>query len=325
MSLSAKKRKKSKGLSKLDALNNMLGIDSTNMVATKEKKVRMQTRPLDTIEYNEDRDGFFLVTEMTKYINTIYSLFDLWKSNVEANVHITTEGMKLFTYYSDKTVVLSATLGIDLFSEYKCEREITFCVNLAVFAKNISTLQKFKPQKLTFSDADMALKVMGYPENAAPGEVVISSLPDALEELNTDVFNYDVFIRVSAQEFGKYVDSMPAVFSLRMDCDKKCLTFEGKDTQSRICLRLKIDDDIISEILGFPNVVNYKAVFLKSCLTPIVKSTKLSDFAIIAFDSSHPLFVRYNLHESADMKPENNSQVSMYFAPKFDNCSDDEE
>jgi hypothetical protein len=325
--MSSKKRKldtieePSLALKSLDALQASLGITQTITKNVKASNSNIQTNTVPVSrKFDPKEDGFFMSTQMVK---RVCSVFDIFKDNVECNIQFSENGINVFALYYDKTVCICTHLGRDLFSEFSCNKEVVSCVNLNVFAKKLSTLQLFKPQKITFSNRDHNLIITGYPENAAKGEALINSLSSSLEELDVTNYEYDVNIRVLSSEFAKMINAMPASFTLSMDCAAKQLVFEGKEDQSSILLRLDVDPDIVHEIEKYEDVANYKACFLSTYLQPIVKGSKMCTYAIIAFRRETPLFVRYIINESSDLNPENNSKISMYFASKFDESMDD--
>lgn len=313
---------KTNGLQALEELEDELGINSHNVNKKYKRQGCLKTSKIEEYTgFDPNNDAFSMTTQMVKRVGLVFETF---KDNVECNIQFGTNGITVFALYYDKTVCICTHLGKDLFSEFSCEKETLSCVNLNVFAKRLSTLQRFKPQKLTFSNEDQNLIITGYPEKGPSGKVIISSLTSVLEELDPSSFEYDVHIRVLSSDFAKRIDAMPPTFILRMDCDSNHLVFEGVEDLSSIVLRLEIDVEIVKEIEKFNDVANYRASFMKSYLQPIIKGAKLSTYAIISFRRDSPLFVRYIINESSDMNPENNSKISMYFSSKFDDDLEDE-
>ena len=301
-----KKSELSVGARQLDALHRILNDDFSHTKLTTPTSVR---------EFVTTSDSFKLTTQMTK--KTV-DVFDLFKDNVDCNIKISKSGLDMFALFYDKTVYITIRLGKTVFSEVECPTNVMYCVNLNVFAKKISTLNRFKPRRLVFGNEGTDLMVTGYPDAQAPGKIVINSLASLVEELNTDMFQYDVVVRTSSEDLARVVDAMPSVFNLSVDTDEKALVFNGSDDLSSIFLALRLSDEVVDTIKQNPDMQNYKASFLKTNLTPLIRASKLSLFVFLGLSKKCPLFATYTITESCDLNPNHDSRVHMYFSPKTD-------
>lgn len=307
----------SKGFEMMAGLSERLGIDDlderpTKLVKTTEVK---ESRPFDP-----KKDAFKMTTHMVKIISQIS---DCFKDNVMANLQFDSLGINIFSLHHARTVCVSTHLGRDLFSDFNCEKEVFVSLNLMVFAKKISNLQKFKVQNLTFQNQNEDLVLTGQTDSEPAACIRLKSLTSDVEELDLSDFDYDVPIRLLSAEFSKQIDCMPPTFSIHMDVGCEQLVFSGNEDHSVTTLPMRLDKNIIEKIKKFPDVMNYHATFIKANLSAILKGSKLSEYVVVAFSLDSPLFVRYIINESADLNPDNNSRVSMYFSPKLNDDLDD--
>ena len=309
---------KTKGFEMMAGLSERLGIDDTEDRPTKRVKTTevKESRPFDP-----KQDAFKMTTHMVKVISQVS---DCFKDNVMANLQFDSEGINIFSLHHARTVCISTHLGRDLFSDFSCEKEVYTSLNLIVLAKKIANLQKFKIQKLTFENKNEDLVLTGQTDGEPPARIRLKSLTSDVEELDLTEFDYSVPIRLLSSEFAKQIDCMPATFTIRMDSDNGHLVFLGNEDHSVTRLPMRLDTEVVEKIQKFPDVKDYHATFLKANLSAILKGAKLSEYVVVAFSQDSPLFVRYLLNESADLNPDNNSRVSMYFSPKLNEDLDDQ-
>ena len=83
-----------------------------------------------------------------------------------------------------------------------------------------------------------------------------------------------------------------------------------------------MEPDVVAKIQQHADVRDYRATFLKANIGAILKGAKIAEYVIVAFTQDSPLFVRYIINESSDMDPDQNSRVTMWFAPKLNDDLD---
>jgi len=312
---------RTKGAVMISGLRESLGLDDNCGPLRKKPRVVVvaeeEARPFDP-----DQDAFQMTTHMVKLMSQVT---DCFKDNVIANLQFDPGGIHLFSLHHARTVCISTFLGRDLFSTFRCEREVCTTLNLVVLAKKIAILQKFRIQKLIFANKGDDLVLAGQRDAEAPAEIRLKSLTSEVEELDLSAFKFDVVFRLISADLAKLIDCMPPVFSIEVNIDQGGLVFSGHDDHSVTRLSLRLDKNILLEIARFENVKNYKSTFIKANLSAIGKGAKLSEFAQVGLSSDSPLFVRYVLNESSDLDAKKNSSISMYFSPKLDDDIDEEE
>jgi proliferating cell nuclear antigen PCNA len=307
----------SEGSKMLAGLSDALGIDDSDIRPTKTAKVTEveQMRPFDPTN-----DAFKMTTHMLKVISGVA---DCFKDNVMANFRFDSEGVSIFSMHHARTVCITTHLGMDLFTDFSCEKEVYTSVNLNVFAKKVEILNKYKIQKLTFENKNEDLVLTGQGDSKPTASVRLKALTSDVEEVDISEFHYDVPFRLQSAEFSKIIDCMPGTFTIRMDVENGHLVFVGNEDHSVTILPMHIDPEVIEKIKQFDDVRNYQATFVKSNISAIGRGCKLSEYVVVAFNQENPLFVRYILNESADLNPDNNSSISMYFSPKLNDDIDE--
>lgn len=307
----------SRGMEMFTGLSEQLGIGDFE---TQPKK-KIKTNELGISRaFDPEQDAFKMTTHMIKIITQV---FECSKDNVVANVKFDTTGVTIFALYHSKTVCINTHLGKDLFSKLVCEREVHTSLNLSVLAKKISNLQKFKIQTLTFESQGDDLVLTGRPETGPQAKIHLKSLSSDVEELDLCDFKYSVPIRLSASEFAKRVECMPATFTIHMDTELGCLVFIGDEDHSTTTLTIELDAQVLEEVKKHPDVRNYRATFVKANISSITKGHRLSEYVVVAMSQDSPLFVRYVVNESSDLCPEHDSKVEMYFSPKLNDDLDE--
>jgi hypothetical protein len=259
--------------------------------------------------------AFSMSTAMVKSISNVLDLC-LLGTDSYANITFDNEGIYIFGLFNTSTVCIAIRLGKAMFVDFVCDHEVKASVTLSVIRKQISTLQTFKPQKMTFSndtDGSGRIVITAFPANrdTCPNVAKIVPLSVDLEELDLEDFNYDIKVRIPSKEVSSRIEAMPAEFTLEMDCKRKCLVFRGKSDQSSIQLPLRIDDEVVAEIKKIPGMANFSERFQKSFLHPLKKGAKTYEFVYLAFCQGMPLFASYHVNST-------DSKVSMYFSAKFD-------
>ena len=270
-------------------------------------------QPTSLRDFQVESDSFHLSTQMTK---KIVDVFDAFKENTECNLKISKTGIDVLALLYDKTVYVSIRLGKSIYSENQCPTNIAFSVNLNILAKRLSVLNRFKPRRFVFGNKGTDLIITGFPDNQAPGKVVINTLSTTIEELDVSLFKYEVSIRTSSEELARILDAMSPIFQLYVDMEEKALVFHGSDDLSSTVLALRISEEAIQKIQTTPSMQNYKASFLKANLMPLVRASKLSAFVSLGLHNKNPLYASYTITESCDLLTQHDSRVQLYFSPK---------
>lgn len=308
----------STGKQLLDNLARDIGLTDTDERPV--KRVRTVAVP-DVRRFDARDDGFKMTTTMVKVIVQVAECF---KEDISANVQFGPKGITIFALYHGKTVCISTKLGRDLFSDFYCPKEVNVSLNLVVLAKKLSNLHKCKVQQLTFENDDDNLVLVGQlAENDPPARIMLKSeVASDVDELDLGDIDYAVPIRLVASEFAKQIECMPATFTIHMDAVRGNLVFKGDEDQSTTTLSLRLEQDVLTKIQQHADVRDYRATFLKANIGAILKGAKIAEYVIVAFTQDSPLFVRYIINESSDMDPDQNSRVTMWFAPKLNDDLD---
>ncbi len=298
------------GQKRMSNLSKRLNIDSSELEARKKIKT---TQLYDTRVFDPTKDAFTMTTNMVKLL---INLFDCFKDNIVANFVFDEHGINIFALYHSKTVAITTQIGRDLFSDFRCEKEVYTSLSLSLIAKKFQILQKCKIHTLTFSSIEDDIAITGTAENGSPVDIRLKSLTADTEILDLSDFEYPVCIRVKSTDFARIYECMPSVFSITISIGNKSLVFVGDEDLSTTKLYIPLDDSTIDKIKEQSSLINYKCSFLKLNLKPIVSGSKLSEFVIIGLAPESPLFVRYTI--DSNINPQNISQVSMYFSPKYE-------
>lgn len=276
----------------------------------------LPTTTLECLRAEEKQEYFRMATQCVK---KIVQVFDAIKDNVDCNVQYSASGLYIFSLYYDKTVCIVTNIGKSLFSEYTCsDTPVLATYNLNVLAKKMTVLQKFKPEKLVFSNQGADLVIKGESTGKAPSEISVSALSSSVEELDVNSFTYSIYINIPSSDLAQVIESMPLLFLVKMDCENRCLRFIGEEDQSSISLSINFPADVVARIRQVAEMRNFQASFLKSYLQPISKGSKLSSQAVLSFTDGAPLFVRFIIQQSLDLQNCNDTDVTMYFASRYD-------
>lgn len=263
--------------------------------------------------YNK-RDQLYLVTPL---VSTIYKMIDAIKDNVITNVKFNNRGMHLFSLYNSKTVCVQMTIGLSMFSEFKCDNEITTALNLSTLAKKLSAITKIKSKRLIFTICDGDISLKGECDSGPDINISFRSVNSEFDNLELDC-KYNVPLVVNAVDFAKQIESMPSMFVISVDINKKVLIMEGDDNCTTTKVPMKISDDIVDQIRLHDDVKNYRASFLKSNLIPVLKLAKLTDCMILGLSSNAPLSVICTVSESYNQSRSEDSRIEMFISPRID-------
>ncbi len=277
----------------------------------------LKTQPLTVTHSGQtNRTDFHMTTQMVKRLTHI---FDTFKENVDCNLEFLPKGIQLFALYSGTTACVFIKLQKNLFSEYKCERNTVVCLNFGVLAKKLTTLYKFRPRTLEFSNLGGSQLVLGaVPDNRKPIKITLDSLEILLEALDVKEFKYDLLLKVKSTELANLLEAMSSQLSIQMDCDSHSLIFESRDDTSISEMSLPLDPETADKCKKYPQLRSYKQNFLKSNLAPLIRSTKLTTHVLIGLHMNYPLYATFTLSEYFDQNGPDNSEVCMYFSPMVD-------
>ena len=295
------------GLEQLESITKKIKSSNTTNIRTVNINVKGE-------DFETKTNSFYIATQM---VRRLVSIFEIMKEEVDCNLKVSNDGLDMFTLYSDKTVAIFVHFDRDIFSEFdvRGEAPVVMCLNLSVLAKKLTVLQKFKPQKISLSICDHKLNLAGYNDEGNCGTVSLDSISTLIDDLDTENFQYQVLIALSSARLQKSLDCMPAIFSIHMDCTNNNIRFEGKEEMSKTTLCIPLGGDVIDEVKKHPSIASYSGVFHKLYLAPLIKSCKLSKYVTIGLHQEAPLFCRITIVDS--IGTEDDSSVSMYFAPRF--------
>jgi DNA polymerase III sliding clamp (beta) subunit (PCNA family) len=266
-------------------------------------------------EFRKSDQAFQMCTQVPKRIALLLTLLNTGDSG-SGNLHFGTNGINVYTLTTDQTVCITVQIGRNIFSTFKCDKEVVFSLNLKVLSDALKKIQQVKADTITFSNDEETLILTG---NRADKTVISCQLHsnDRTPEELVPVFEYPVYLSVKAKDLSDKMDAMPTQgsFCIRMDCDNRRLIFEGKEDCSRTTVFLAIPEDIVAEIRRHSDQRSYSQVFLKNSLSILTRAHRLNtDTVIIGFSNKSPLFVRYIVNRATDHKPEHETNISMYFA-----------
>jgi len=263
----------------------------------------------DTLEY------YNLSTQNVKKIT---QLFGLITDNVECNIKYSPTGMDVFAMYFDKTVCIRMRLGRDMFSDYACSSTpVVSTYNLGVLAKKLSVLNKFKPERFTWKNKGTNLVISAFSTKRPKSEVEIHSLSVGIEELDLSSFKYDILIEVPTQDLYHILESMPLVFQIKVNVTDSCITFSGDEDHSKISMSIPLPAEVNHEVKNHPEVSQYQASFLRTYLSPLIKSAKISNNVVLGFRDGTPLFTRFIIQQSTDHVLQDDTDICMYFASRY--------
>jgi len=266
------------------------------------KTAAPETVPMDDASIGT---GFFV----TLYnIKRIASIFDSIRDDVDFNMKFTPTGMDVFTFLSDKTTAISLTLDQSIFAQYKCTADQLLTLNLNIFAKKLTVLQKFRCDHITLTSDITGDLIMRGVQGRNNNEISINSLSSTLPEFNMVDIKYKSYFAIKTETLSRYISNMSNVFEMKVS--KGGLTFIGKEELSKTELNFKLDEAVLSSI-----DVNYSQVFSKQYLQPLMKLCKLFPTVTLGLDNDNPLFARFEICQ----KPNNASSViDLYFSSRIE-------
>lgn len=288
------------GLQALEELNKSLGVDPVKPIEPERA-------------FDPAVDGFSMTTQMVKRVCFV---FEVLKQNYPCNLTFGPTGIDLFAMNEIKTVCMTTHLDRRLFSEFKCDRDVVSCVNLAELSKRLVILQKFNPHTLSFSSDDSNVSLRGCDEDGNVYDASVFALSSAVEEFDSSTLSYAVKIRFSSVEFARRIETMPASFSVAL-CGNR-LIFKGEEDQGSVRIPLPIDAESLNHIRQHEDVRTYKATFAKKNLNFILKGAKLAPYVTVGFANNKPLYTQYVIDDADDMSADSASTIDMYFSSKFD-------
>ena len=245
------------------------------------------------------------------------------EANNPCNLQFAPNGVRVTTFFASQTVWVDIFFGKDLFNIERCTEIVTSTLNLQEFVKVLQIHVKMKSKKLVFKDKENSLYIIGIPDdksNQLPSTAFIKCELYAVQNLDTSVYKYKIFLRFDAKAFAKQIECMSTVFSIHIHPSRPFLQFTSVSDLGGRKLSLHIDNpNIMRQIREDPELNNYRASFLRTYLTPIVKGSRICKFITISFlRGEHPLFVQFEFNVSNTLEPDNNSVINMFFCSRVD-------
>lgn len=267
-----------------------------------------KTAPPENVPVDTDEGGKFFVTLYN--VKRIASIFDAIRdTSADCNLKFTSSGLDLFAFLADKTTAVALTLDQTIFAQYKCTADYLVTISLEVFAKKMTTMQRFKVDNLSITSDSSGDLIMKGIQGMNVNEIAINSLSSTVPEFNMVDIKYKAYFSLSTEILNRYISNMPNTFEI---CIKKGgLTFIGKEELARTQLSLKLDDSVIASIDP-----NYHQTFSKQYLQPLLKSCKLFPMVTLGLENDNPLFARFEICQQATVG--NSSVVDLYFSSRLE-------
>lgn len=285
-----------------------------------EKSDGIKTNLFNTLDHckEECSDTLFIKTHM---ITSIHKILESIKDNVIVNIEFDRNGIHFFSLYHSKTVCVKSLIGLDMFSEFKCDKRICTSLNLNDFAKKVATMNKLKIKVLTFQCDGDDINLTGINDKGPPVKICFKAINSEFETLDLDCV-YNSPLRVKSADFAKQLESMPSIFTMYVDMSLCQLVLYGTENNSTTIVPMDISSENMERIKLHPEVSNYRASFVKNNLNAIIKTSKLSEYMSLGLSNDCPLHVDCIISESINMKTENNSNISMFFSPRITDDDD---
>lgn len=238
--------------------------------------------------------------------NNLKNVFD------ETNIYFRESGLYLQGMDGSQVCCCEICLDSSWFSKYEIKKETVVGINLEVFDRILSCLDKKLTLKLTFSDT-------GKLEITMIGEHIKKIYEMALIDIDSDILNipevdYSADIEMNSMQFKNYINEL-SLFGddLRISCDDTDikLSSSGEGNTSEITIKDEyLEEYSIVEDSSLCSTYNIKFIKL------ITNFVKLSKNIYVGVSDTYPLAIFYNLDDKSL------NTIKFYIAPKI---TDDED
>ena len=238
--------------------------------------------------------------------NNLKNLFD------ETNMYFRESGLYLQCMDGSQICCCELCLDASWFTTYSVKKEIVIGVNLEVFDKILSCLDKKLNLKLTFSNSDKFEITMSGEHITKKYEMALIDIDSAILQI-PDV-NYSADIEMNSMQFKNYVNEL-SLFGddLKINCDENDIILSnssGEGNASEIVIQHKyLEEYMIEEGLELESKYNIKFVKL------ITNFVKLSKNIYLGISEHYPFGMFYNLDGETE---EQLNTIKFYIAPKVD-------
>ncbi|ODV62085.1 proliferating cell nuclear antigen [Ascoidea rubescens DSM 1968] len=212
-----------------------------------------------------------------------------------------------------RVLLVSLLIGNEVFSDYRCDRNITLGVDLKSFAKIIRCGGNDDYLTLIAEDSPDSVTLVFEDKNSDRiSEYSLKLMEIDNEFLKIDDMDYDSVIKMPSIDFQKICRDLSTLSeSLQILITKDSIKFmaEGETGNGSVILkpRTDIDKPEQSITVKLNNAVN--STFGLKYIADIVKGTSLSNQIVIKISNRTPALFEYKLQSG---------YLRFYLAPKFE-------
>lgn len=234
--------------------------------------------------------------------NNLKNLFD------ETNMYFRESGLYLQCMDGSQICCCELCLDSSWFSKYTIKKEIVVGVNLEVFDRILSCLDKKLNLKLTFSNNDKFEITMSGEHITKRYEMVLIDIDSAILQIPEVTYSAD--IEMNGMQFKNYINEL-SLFGddLKINCDETNikLSSSGEGNKSEIVIKDEyLEEYLIEEGIELSSSYNIKFVKL------ITNFVKLSNTIYLGISQHFPFGMFYNMDD------EKINTLKFYIAPKIE-------
>lgn len=227
-------------------------------------------------------------------------ILDIFADN-KVNMDFETDRLMIYGLYATSTGFLAASLHRSLFDNYRCPRTENFTVEIKRVHAALSSLLKFKVNRMHLRSHDGHLRVSGDGTHMPSYDIfTVEYTPDQWIDLRPFEAGM-VDLVVDTKTLSTCLHEMPTIFTVSINSTEDHITLKGKDDTGSTKLQLPIEPTAIEQFRS--SGIVFEQHYKKTMTYPLRKGHFLAPTAIL---SIHPdrtvLIVKFTIQYD-DMHP----------------------